>query len=280
MSTAQPCVLGCTNTTTGLPRQAAPGMLACHDCADHHRRLLDDIERLHNGLDVTPGTGDGARGAPGYGPRSPAVDGLLAHRDTRTADGTGALATIESWARSIREDLSIDVDPDQMRATVPAGRATMPRELATIRFHWDWIMAQPWVDELAVELRQVHQQLRSARREADPVLHLGGCPIVTELDDDVDVTCGHPLKVRPGDREIRCGSCGTPWPRERWHLLGSPWADYATLAEQLGIPVGTLHRWRHEDQWEVTGTRSRRLVSRSDAIASYTRRYAHNTDTA
>lgn len=276
MSTAQPCVLGCTTAHAGLPRQAAPGRLACHECADELHKLLGEVERLYRGLDVTPGASGSARGAPGYGPRSPAVDDLIAHRDLRTqrdgASHAGALAVVESWARSIREDRSIDLPPDQVRATVPAGRVTMHRELGTLRFHWDWICGQPWVDEFAAEMRQLRGQLRTARREAEPVLQIGTCPNVIEIDDELDAACGERLHVRPGDREIRCRSCGTTWTRDRWRQLGSRWADYPTLAEQLGVPVGTLHRWRHEDGWKVSGSRSRRLVSRAEAIASYAKR--------
>lgn len=271
-ATVAACVLGCHTPPSGNPRQAAPGMLACHECADALRATLDDVERLYNGLDITPGHSGTQRRAPGYGPSSPAVDALVDHRDPRVVEG--ALATIEQWARLVRTDRSIDTPPDRMRGTVPSGRATMTRETATLRFEWHWIMAQPWVASLAASLTALQRTLQAARRETTPTVRIGGCPVTADGDDDA---CGRMLTVRPGDREIRCPRCDTVWTRDRWHQLGAPWADYATLAEQLGVAVGTLRRWSHEDGWEVRGTTSRRLVARADAVTSYAHRYGYTT---
>ncbi len=120
--------------------------------------------------------------------------------------------------------------------------------------------------------------LRTAARARPPVLRLGPCPVPVAIDvtdqhgRPLRVECGAPLRVRPGDESIRCPGCGTEWTRSKWHQLGDEWVDFATLAEQLGVPVGTLHYWRHVDEWRTAGTRSRRLVSRVDALTSYARR--------
>ncbi|MEU6641251.1 hypothetical protein ABZ863_01735 [Saccharomonospora sp. NPDC046836] len=278
------CVLGCRNPD-GMPNEAAPGLLACHGCARQLATDLAAVEQLydaHTDLETHLPRSDGQRGAPGYGPRSPALDALAAHFDPRTKwtpeHGFGALAVVSSWARAIREDTTLNVPRERVRQTVPAGPVTMARELATIRFHWHYLLAQDWLPDFGTELRDVLRQLRAVGRELTPSVRIGPCPVVVdeiEVDDEhypTPITCNTPLHVHAGATEIRCRGCGTNWPRARWHKLGDPWADYAALAEQLDVPVGTLRRWCHQDGWATSGTRGRRLVARADALASYARR--------
>ncbi|MDI3315867.1 MAG: hypothetical protein QJR12_16805 [Mycobacterium sp.] len=281
MTDARPCILGCTNRD-GIPYRAAPGRMCCHPCAEKLRRLLDDISDtyarvtdIHELIPSGHGNTSGPRRVPG--PRSPAVDDLLVHTDVRSIldHGPAALATVESWARMIREERSIDTPPERMRDTVPAGRVTMERELATIKFEWDWVLAQPWLDEFAAEMRAVHTALQRAGRDLPPVLRIGPCPTLVEVEDQGAVReepCGAPLRVRVDDEEIRCRSCGTIWPRSRWRELGDPWTDYATLADDYGVPVGTLWRWASEDGWRRAKRGGRLLVHRDDAEASRERR--------
>lgn len=269
----------------GVQIQAAIGLRVCHHCSDQTRRAVDYLGQLYEGLqdvdELTPGgnpDGTGGRGVPG--PRSPAVDALLVHSDPRSharvGDHPAALATIASWARLIREERSLDTPPAQLRATVPAGRIAMERELATIRFHWDWLMACRAVLKFAEDVNEVINGLEYVRRMNPPEIRIGKCPIVVTVEDlpdgsELPLACGTQLRVRPGDTEIRCRGCHTVWPRARWHLLGDPWADYAHLSAELGVKVGTLHYWASKDRWEVAGTKGRRLVRRSDALASFER---------
>lgn len=56
-----------------------------------------------------------------------------------------------------------------------------------------------------------------------------------------------------------------------------PWSavilmSTADVAHLLRIPIGTLHRWAHEDSWERYGTRRRRLWDIDVAQASHDRR--------
>ncbi|MGW4484315.1 hypothetical protein ACWEOE_10805 [Amycolatopsis sp. NPDC004368] len=290
MNQPRSCVLGCRDRD-GVPFRAAPGLLVCPACSEKLRGVLDDLERTFYALDdvdeLTPhGSPDGAGVRQVAGSRSPAVDALLVHRDPRSVTGVhespAALASMAEFARTVREDRSIDVPREQLRATVPAGRITMRRECATLRFNWDWIMAQPWVDDFAAELRRVLDALRSVRREFAPALRIGKCPtalIGLDLPDGDAVTldCGATLKVRAGDTEVRCRNCGTTWPRDRWHELGDPWTDYASLSADLGVPVGTLRRWAHEDSWQRTNRPGRPLIARADALASLARRRPNAT---
>jgi len=269
---------------------AAPGLLVCHDCSALMRRAVDYLGVLYAGLqdvdELTPGghpDGTGARTVPG--PKSPAVDALLVHSDPRSyarvGDHPAALATIASWARFIREERSLDTPPAQLRGTVPAGRISMERELATIRFHWDWLMAHRLVVKFEADVAEVITGLELVRRMDPPPIRIGKCPVVTAIEPlpdggELPLLCGASLRVRPDDTDVRCRGCHTVWPRSRWHELGDPWADYPHLSAELGVTLGTLKRWASTDSWRskrsaTSGTGVRRLFLRADALASYER---------
>lgn len=267
------CTLGC-RSPKDAPYPTVNGWQCCDRCADRLAGLLGDLHDHYATLteaDELIPRSSGERGSPGYGPRSPAVDSILLHSDIRTRwtseAGSGALAAVSDWARMIREDRSIDTAPVDMHRTVPIGRATMNRELATIRFHWDYVLRQTWLAEFADDMRDVLHSLKHVGRLDERWMRIGPCPVVFDGD-----ACGAMLRVRASGSEIVCRQCGTVWSRDRWHELGDPWTDYAALSNELGVPVGTLWRWASEDGWTVAGTRARRLVSRTDAIASYERR--------
>lgn len=280
----RPCAFDHTDRD-GVQILAAPGLLVCHTCSARCRRAVDYLGDLYAGLqdvdELTPGgspDGTGTRSVPGS--RSPAVDALLVHSDPRSyarvGDHPAALATIASWARFIREERSIDVPRHKLRDTIPDGRVSMERELQTIRFHWDWLMGHRLVLAFAAAVNEVIEGLELVRRMDPPPIRIGKCPVVTDIEtlpdgSELPLACGTSLRVRPGDVEIRCRECGTVWPRAKWPLLGDPWADFAHLSAELGVPVGTLHYWANKDGWEKSGTRARRLVRRADALASYER---------
>jgi hypothetical protein len=273
MNHIRPCILGCRNPEN-IPYRAAPGRMVCDRCTDKLAATLTAIAttyaQLQTVAELTPGGHGhtGTRRPPG--PRSPAVDGLIVHGDPRsTWDGQpAALATVESWARMVREERA---------AAAPAGRVTMRRELDTLRFHWDWLLGQPWVDEFAGEMRRVLAALKAAGRLTPPALRIGTCPAVLTIlhfsgGRVIDFLCGATLRVRVGDTDIRCRNCGTIWPRSRWRdELGDRWADYASLSADLGVKVDTLRYWCSKDQWAVSGGPRRRLVSRADALTSFER---------
>lgn len=282
MNDVRACMLGCSNAD-GYPYPAAPGLLVCHRCSDKLRLVLDHIEQTYAAVTAVDELIPGGHGNTGIrrppGPRSPAVDGILVHTDTRSAwDGQpAALAEVAGYARLVREDRSIDVPPDRMLATVPAGRVTMARELETLRFHWDWIMGQEWVDEFAAQMRAVLQALRTIQDRQPGTVRIGKCAVTVAVLTlanglDLDFPCGATLRVKPADDEIRCPNCHTIWPRNRWHELGDDVMDFARLSVSLNVPVGTLRRWAMEDAWVRAGTRGRPLLRVEDARASYARR--------
>ncbi|WP_027947201.1 hypothetical protein [Amycolatopsis taiwanensis] len=282
MTTAVPCVLGCLNAD-GIPYPAAPGQLACTPCEQRLMGVLGDLAdrliTLQTADALAPHSAPGERGTPGYGPRSPALDALIAHGDMRTKWsselGHGVVATVESWARCIREEVG---------ALPPAERATFGRELRTIRFHWDHVMSSPWLDEFAREMREALSSLLNAGRLTERAMRIGPCPGLVAIGEEVFTSetiyreCGATLRVRASDDEIRCRTCGTVWPRSRWREIGDPWADYATLADDYGVAVGTLWRWASEDRknglaWRTEKRGGRLLVHRDDAEASRARRH-------
>jgi hypothetical protein len=278
------CVLGCSNAD-GIPFRASPGRRACDRCAEYLADVVDNIRQVYAALtevdELIPGgngAGSGARTVPG--PRSPAVDAILVHTDPRSVTAVhaspAALAAVAGWARTVREDLSLDTPPDRMLGTVPAGRITMERELGTLRFNWDWVLDQPWLEGFAAEMGAVLEALRIVGRMTPRVLQVGTCPMlilaVHTDGDPIYLDCGARLRVRVGDVEIRCRNCGAVWPRSTWHQLGDPWTDYAALSGDLSVPVGTLRRWCVEDGWETKRTGGRYLVVRAAALASAQRR--------
>lgn len=271
MNAPRPCALACRNRD-GIPFRAAPGLLVCHRCSDKLRTLLADLERTYTALadinELIPGGhgNTGTRRAPG--PRSPAADVILVHTDARSKwDGQpAALATVEAWAREAREE---------NQASAPTGRITMHRELQTLLFHWDWLMARDTVTDFAAEMRAVLGALRIVHKEVDRALRVGKCPVVVIAGEDlglpIDLECGAWLHVHTGATEITCRNCHTLWTRDRWPELADPWTDYAWLATELTIPAGTLRRWAHEDAWRTVRL-GRTMVLRADAVSSFVRR--------
>ncbi len=284
MTDARPCALGCRNAD-GIPYRAAPGLHTCHPCSDRLRTTLGHIEQTYTAVTaidelIPSGHGPtGVRTPPG--PRSPASDTLLVHSDPRTyqrvGDRPAALATITEWAKRVRADRSVDVDPDQMRATVPLGRITMARETATLRFNWDWIMGQVWVPDFADAMREALNALRAVDAQQARATRVGKCPVTVAAFPAADGTtvelgCGAWLRLKPGQDVITCRNCGHAWPRARWHEIGEQWASYAELARIWTMPAATLRGWAREDEWRTVKLGRRVVLLRADAVNTYTRR--------
>lgn len=274
MNAPRPCALGCRNRDR-IPYRAAPGSNVCPRCSDRLRTTLDHIESTYYTVTATAelipsnhGPGTGVRTPPG--PRSPTNDTILVHTDPRSTldDQPAALATIESWARMLRETRGY---------LVPAGRITMNRELRTLRHDWDWLMAQGTVADFAQEMHAVLHALRTVDTQQAKATRVGKCQIVVAafaLPDGstVDLECGAWLRLKPGDTEIRCRNCGHTWPKARWNEIGEPWTTYAELARVWAMPASTLRWWAKEDSWRTVRLGRDAVVLRADAVATYVAR--------
>lgn len=272
MSDIRPCLLGCRNAE-GIPYRAAPGLHTCHPCSDRLRRTLGHIESTYTTVTAIHELIPGGHGPSGVrtppGPRSPANDTVLVHTDPRSKwdQQPAALATVESWARAVRED---------HQAAAPRGRITMHREVRTLFFYWDDIMATETVADFATDMNAVLNALRAVDAQQARALRVGRCPIVIipaeHLGIPIDLECGAWLRLKPGQDTITCRNCAHTWPRARWSEIGQPWATYAELGRVFAMPNGTLRRWAHEDQWRTVKIGRDALLLRADAVNSYTRR--------
>nr|DAF00042.1 MAG TPA: antitoxin [Caudoviricetes sp.] len=98
----------------------------------------------------------------------------------------------------------------------------------------DWQPDAFLAEFVATEVNEIHRELSRVAR-MQPPLHLE-CP-----------RCRDILRVQPGERWLRCdsGHVIDSGPEiERAGRLVS--MTYAELSRELGIPEGTLRRWRHD----------------------------------
>lgn len=200
------------------PKSAADGLLVCR----HHRRwmgeTIDDIVITYALLPdfYEPGTAiDDGHQVKGkrVDPPAPVRLDVVALLDRRTiahnpGDLVPVLAILESWARLIREERQLQ--PCKRQATVTS-------EAGTILAHLDWISAQPWIDELARELREVKAALHSAIGDHAP-RPVGRCPVV---HPDAEGACDGALyQDRYGGMSVTCRRCGEVWGEAELRRLG------------------------------------------------------------
>ena len=230
------CVLACR-------REAQIGLV----CWQHHDRLADLLDPRNRGTDYNPqrpddamvtpsipvlyaqlsaesGRGEtGPAGPPAFGPSSPGNDHVLVLRDPRSrAEQLGP----DDVERAPRPPLVV---LSALTQRVADERGALPgRLLVTVVDHasWlhgalGWIVEQPWVDEVARQLRELSASLRAAAGDPPPS-PVGTCRATVNDDGEEDLTgpwrCAVPLYVpelppRAPDEPIRlpvlrCGSCG------------------------------------------------------------------------
>jgi len=199
------------------PKTAQAGLLVCHG---HHRWLadaLDDIIITCALLDDfrEPGTAiDDGRQVRGkrVDPPAPIRLDVVALEDRRTVskypgDIYPVLAVLEGWARIVREERKLGR---------PKCEATILGEAGLLLAHLSWLMSQPFVDDLAGELRQVKSALHSAIGEHAP-RPVGRCPVVYPETG----TCDGPLyQDRYGGMSVSCRQCGEYWGETELRRLG------------------------------------------------------------
>jgi hypothetical protein len=272
------CAFGC-RTPDKTPEPAVDGWNVCPACSARIAQLLHDLERTYTAathIDQMIPKGDPSAPvvARSAGSKSPTVDTILVHTDVRSVTEPGEAPAALPWANDLANEAR-----EVLGLPAPGTRLTMTRELETVRAAWAWLMGHESIVDLFKEAQRVLRSLERVHGSAPKMMTAGKCPILQlaiPLTDGtvLQIACGATLSFYVDARAIRCGNCRTVWPKARWRELGDDWADYATLSRDLGVPAGTLRYWASEDAWERQGREGlkRVLVSRMDALDSYTRR--------
>jgi hypothetical protein len=200
------------------PREALPSALVCRHHHGWLRDSIDDIVCTYALLPhfYEPGTAvDDGHQVKGkrVDPPAPVRLDVVALLDKRTVhryqgDIVPVLAILEAWARLVREE---------RRLQACQKRATVTSEAGLLLGHLDWIIAQPFVDELAREIREVKSALHSAIGDHAP-RPVGTCHVV---HPDEDTECGGRLyQDRYGGMSVTCRKCGETWGETELRRLG------------------------------------------------------------
>lgn len=202
-------------------RRADDGYQTCSSCYDRIHRLLsplavdddgrpDSVPGLFVLLNPRPGVGGHGRRAPGFGPRSPANDHIVAMMDTRSTrldehDPHSVPGVLAAWCREIFEE----------RHLIPPVR-TVPAMAKFLDNHLDWLTRHEWVEEFHAELRELHNQMRAIGQQRRKI---GDCP--NTIDEGTQTRqCGSKLFAPLYGDQITCFACGRQWARDEWLRLG------------------------------------------------------------
>lgn len=199
------------------PKGAVDGTLVCPGHARWLHSTLVDIVDSYALLPhfYEPGTaiddGQQVRGKR-IDPPAPVRLDVVALLDRRTVarypgDIIPVLAVLESWARMVREERQIQA---------PKARATVTTEASLLANHLPWISEQPWVDDLAKEIRDVKSALHSAIGDHAP-RPVGSCPVV---HPDAGECGGKLFQDRYGGMSVTCRKCGETWGETELRRLG------------------------------------------------------------
>ena len=199
------------------PKTAADGTLVCPGHTRWLRESIDDVVITYALLPhfYEPGTAiDDGQQVKGkrVDPPAPVRLDVVALLDKRTVarhpgDIVPVLAILEAWARLIREERQLQ--PCRRQATVTS-------EAGTILAHIDWIICQPWVDDLAREIREVKSALHSAIGDHAP-RPVGTCPVI---HPDTGECAGKLYQDRYGGMSVTCRKCGETWGETELRRLG------------------------------------------------------------
>lgn len=203
-------------STEKHPREAEHGLL-CHGDSNRILRHLRELEEyLPTLVLLKPAVGITEYTSSQFGSRSPANDAVIAHADSRSdvtaydkeegrywlacgcyvgdpcehGRDLSALGVVRSWAAIVVEE----------RCVKPAPSAFL--DISLLRRNHDWIVHQPWVDEYASELRQVHAAVRVLAH--DPVPRpVGRCIALDRRGDD----CGGDVFELDDASGVKCSKC-------------------------------------------------------------------------
>lgn len=273
---------GSTNTGT----RASPGYGSRSPARDAVLALTDSrTTALEDGdprsvLDILASWADNVREDVGMVPREITSE---IRRDVTRLLGWLEWTSAQPWAA--RVDKRVTELRDQVAALVGLHHRTVAGEAGLLLRWMDHITRQYWVSDFAEEVHELHHQVRTALGEQERSIPVGPCP--NRITDPVTHRagqCGAGLRARLTSERITCRACGASWPRETWEKLsgvnGTSLSDVAAFSAWLTVPVGTLRRWRHEDQWTNHGSRRRPLYAHAEVLASWGQRRGVGTRTA
>jgi len=199
------------------PKTPLDGLMVC---PGHRRWLSDTIDDIIETTCLLPAFLEpGSSVDDGRQVKSKRVDppapirlDVVGLQDRRTVyryagDIYPVLAVLESWARLVREERDL---------VKPSTPATILSEATLLLGHMDWIAAQPFVDELASEMRQAKTSLHAAIGDHAP-RSVGPCPIV---HPDSGPCTGRLYQDRYGRLAVHCGKCGEQWDEAELRRLG------------------------------------------------------------
>jgi hypothetical protein len=199
------------------PKTPVNGLMVC---PGHRRWLADTLEDiiettcllpafLEPGSSIDDGRQVKSKRVDPPAPIRLDVVGLTDRRTVHRYDGDiyPVLAVVEAWARLVREERDL---------TRPSTPATILSETTLLITHLEWISAQPFVDELATELRATKSALHSAIGDHAP-RSVGKCPVV---HPDTGLCGGRLYQDRYGRLAVSCSKCGEEWGELELRRLG------------------------------------------------------------
>lgn len=220
-------------------RRTDPDRELCNRCIQRLAHRLEEIPMLHaeaHKFLEPQRRGQGSN----IGESAPSVN--LNALDF--VSGKAILDCLHGWERIVREDRHLTPP-----ALVPK-QPTIEAEVAyTCKFHLvhlDWSVTQPFAEDLAREVAEVHQQgMTAAQQFRDPVRRVA-CP----ADTDDGGRCGYVLGLTGSDllQHVTCKSCGTNWTAARLIAVavadtGSEiWIDVPSIAQWVGLSESQAYR--------------------------------------
>jgi hypothetical protein len=224
------CILCPPPREGGSWRLADSGYTTCHPCYRRVHEALIEVADRYAMLDATPGaSGDGGRGAPGFGSRSPASDHVIAMTDRRSssvarvwvaADGrvhreperppVSIWGALDGAAWAIAEEHHLDGPP------AAAGVYELTRWIDN---RLDYVTRGPLVADLWADLRTLLGHLRPVTGDAR--FRIGTCPNTIDTGEHT-IECGAPLHAPATGDTIYCPNraCSRAWSRAEWVELG------------------------------------------------------------
>lgn len=144
--------------------------------ADGHRRLVSGAQRGERGMV------HGRRTSTPLDRRAPADLDAIVLTDRRT----GVAAVLAQWADRIRREKPVPGPPKRAirrdhRIYVIEQAPTVDSEMAVLREHWDWALAQPWGKDMLSALEELSDQLAHGGRRV-PLRHCPVCNGLVRLD--------------------------------------------------------------------------------------------------